>query len=412
MDLIASIPADPDLSWWRIVCLSWPIGIFAFAVCLAMAPLCRRWALVRGVVDRPDDFLKPHGRPTPYLGGVAVFTGWLAGLLIARFGIGIDIPARLMVAICGAGLGIMLVGLFDDLRVMRPKVKLLANILVALWLIGFGVGDELIQVVTGPILGSDGLGQRWLELAYSAPLAVLIVIVACNATNLIDGMDGLCSGVLGIAAFGFLILAIHLRIAPAAEPGVADLRIVLALAMLGAAAGFLPFNHHPATIFLGDAGSMLLGLNTAVLILLFAHEHNIRWVLGAAMIFGLPLSDMVLTLLRRWRNGRPLMEGDRSHYYDQLHDRGLSVRQVVAISYMLAIAFLLVGVCAIFLRTRYLVLACGLAAGAVALGVWKMDMVGIAPDRRSAGNGSPPPSQLADESQEAQDGHRPAPAGH
>ena len=398
MDPTATITATTDLSAWQILRLYWPIGLIALAVCLVATPLCRRWAMIRGIVDRPDDFLKPHGRPTAYLGGVAVFAGWMAGLLAATGWIGIDVPMRLVLAVGGAGLAIMLVGLFDDLHFMPPKIKLTANIAVALWLVGFGIGDDLIQVATGPIFGAEGLGQRWLELAYSVPLMVLIVIVACNATNLIDGMDGLCSGVLAIASVGLLILAVHLRTAPAVDVGIANLRIVLALAMLGTTAGFLPFNRHPASIFLGDAGSMLLGLNAAILILLLAEEQAVRWVLAAAMVFGLPLSDMILTLMRRWRNGRPLMQGDRSHFYDQLHDRGLSVWQVVTISYMLALGFLLVGVSALFLPTRYFGIVCCLAAGAVVLGIWKMDMVGIAPESRSAGNDSPPKPLLDDES--------------
>jgi UDP-GlcNAc:undecaprenyl-phosphate/decaprenyl-phosphate GlcNAc-1-phosphate transferase len=398
MDPTATITATTDLTAWQILRLHWPIGLIALAVCLVATPLCRRCAMIRGIVDRPDDFLKPHGRPTAYLGGVAVFAGWMAGLLVAPYWIGIDVPPRLVLAIGGAGLAIMLVGLFDDLHFMPPKIKLTANIAVALWLVAFGIGVDLIQVATGPILGTEGLGQRWLELAYSVPLMVLIVIVACNATNLLDGMDGLCSGVLAIASIGLLILAVHLRTAPAVDVGIANLRIVLALAMLGATAGFLPFNRHPATIFLGDAGSMLLGLNAAILILLLAEEQAVRWVLAAGMVFGLPLSDMILTLMRRWRNGRPLMQGDRSHFYDQLHDRGLSVWQVVTISYMLALGFALVGVSALFLTTRYFVIVCCLAAGAVVFGIWTMDMVGIVPESRSVGKDSQPKPLLDNES--------------
>jgi len=153
--------------------------------------------------------------------------------------------------------------------------------------------------------------------------------------------------------------------------------------LLGAAAGFLPFNRNPAKIFLGDAGSMLLGLNAAVLILLFSKAHLIRWMIGSLMVFGLPLVDMCLTLARRWRNGRPLMEGDRSHFYDQLRDRGLSVRQVVAISYLLTLAFVLVGVSVIFLRTRYAILVYIVAVMVVIAAVWKFNMVSIERDRRA-----------------------------
>jgi len=355
----------------------WLVGAISFLVSLVATPLCRRLALAKGIVDRPDDFLKPHQRPIPYLGGVAVFAGWIAGLAAALVLTDIEMRVRITLGIAVAGLAIMLIGLFDDMRVLRPAVKLACNVAVALWLVSLGLGDNLVQVAVRFILGPEGLNERWLELVYSVPLMLLIVVGACNATNLIDGLDGLCAGVLGIISIGFFILAANLRMTSTVDPAIANVRIVLALSMLGAAAGFLPFNRNPAKIFLGDAGSMLLGLNAAILILLFAEENLVRWMIGSLMVFGLPLADMVLTLMRRWRNGRPIMEGDRSHFYDQLLDRGLSVRQVVAISYLLTLAFVLVGISVIFLRTRYAILVYGLVVLAVVVAVWKLDMVGI-----------------------------------
>jgi UDP-GlcNAc:undecaprenyl-phosphate GlcNAc-1-phosphate transferase len=153
--------------------------------------------------------------------------------------------------------------------------------------------------------------------------------------------------------------------------------------MLCAALGFLPLNRNPAKVFLGDAGSMLLGLNVAVLILLFAELHLVRWMVGSLMVFGLPLADMYLTLARRWRNVRPLMQGDRSHFYDQLRDRGWSVRQVVAISYLLTLAFVLAGCSVIFIRTRFAILVYGFVVTAVIAAVWKFDMVSIERDRKT-----------------------------
>jgi UDP-GlcNAc:undecaprenyl-phosphate GlcNAc-1-phosphate transferase len=114
----------------------------------------------------------------------------------------------------------------------------------------------------------------------------------------------------------------------------------------------------------------------------------VRWVLGALMVFGLPLADMLLTLVRRWRNGRPLMQGDRSHFYDQLCDRGFSVRQVVAISYLLTLAFVLTGTSVIFLRTRYAILVYTIVAMVAVLAVWKFDMVSIERGHYRAGSGA------------------------
>lgn len=363
-------------SWGQVLLKFWPIVAMSFAVSLIGTPIVRRIALKRGIVDRPDLYLKPHGRPIPYLGGVAIFAGWLTGILLAFALIGDSLTGSLLMGIALAGFAIMLIGLFDDLHVMSPKIKLLSNIAVALLLLAFGLGDDLINVVT-QVTGVRFEGSnRWLELTYSIPLTIIIVVGACNATNLIDGLDGLCSGVLGIISFGFVILAVDmLVIYPRADLG--HERVVLAMSMLGAAIGFLPYNINPAKIFMGDAGSMLLGLNAAVLLLTFGELRIVRWMIGAAMVFGLPVADMLLAMARRWRNGRPIMEGDRSHYYDQLRDRGLSVRRVAAISYLLAFAFVLVGTSVIFIRTRYAVLVFILAIMTVIAMIWKFNMASI-----------------------------------
>ena len=239
-------------TWGQILGQFWPVVAVSLGVSLLATPLCRFIALRKGIVDRPDDFLKPHKVPIPYLGGVAVFAGWLAGILVSLLAANIALQRYQVLGIAVAGAATMSVGLFDDLRFMRPKVKLACNIAVALWLLSFGMGDQIIQVFTGLIIPKNEALARWLELTYSVPITVFIVVGACNATNLIDGLDGLCAGVLGIISIGFAILAIHLRVHSNVDVG--NERIVLALAMLGAAAGFLPFNLNPAKIFLGDAG--------------------------------------------------------------------------------------------------------------------------------------------------------------
>ncbi|MBI4580905.1 MAG: undecaprenyl/decaprenyl-phosphate alpha-N-acetylglucosaminyl 1-phosphate transferase [Planctomycetes bacterium] len=280
----------------------WPVLAASFLVSLLATPICRRLALRSRIVDRPDDFLKPHKQPIPYLGGVAIFLGWFVGiglaLLASRHAAeGLQVRAPRMAGIALAGLVIMLVGLFDDLRVMRPKPKLIANITVGLFLIWLGVGAKIIQVFVGGMGVTFGPHERWLELVYSVPLTLLFVVGACNATNLIDGLDGLCTGVLGIISIGFFALAAYLRLST--DTPVTNERIVLALAMLGGAGGFLPFNRNPAKIFMGDAGSMLLGLNAAIIMLLFGEERLMNWMIGALMVFGLPIGDMLLTLARR-----------------------------------------------------------------------------------------------------------------
>jgi UDP-GlcNAc:undecaprenyl-phosphate GlcNAc-1-phosphate transferase len=424
----------PVLSITQIFDAYWPIVVCSFLISLIGTPLCRGFARRHNIVDRPDDRLKPHKRPVPYLGGLAIFAGWSGGLLLALAMFGsaervdplpasTSIPAaanlnnlqsttdemppsrgtsapnvagpgfktRNTVGILLGGALATLLGLLDDLRAMSPGRKMLGLTLAAIVLFATGVGDESIRVFFR-ICSLDVSLPRWWILALSLPIVWFFVVGACNATNLIDGMDGLCSGVLAIMGGGFLVLAVHMH--SYSHWDVMDVqRVVLSLAMMGAALGFLPYNRNPATIFMGDAGSMLLGITAAGLLLLFAESNGLRWMLGSAMVFGLPLADMILTLVRRWRHDRPLMQGDRSHYYDQLVDRGWSVKKVVRLSYGIAIFFALAGCAAIVVRVRYLVPLYLLIAAGIVLAVYRLDLVDCKEERIPASAKSAPSLQ-------------------
>jgi UDP-GlcNAc:undecaprenyl-phosphate GlcNAc-1-phosphate transferase len=368
------LAAGSEMSLRELLLAYWPVPAAAFAVSLLSTPLCRLAAIKLDYVDRPDGVLKPHARPIAYLGGIAVFCGWIAGILVGLAQVGLsqfDLVAT--VGILVAGLAITATGLVDDILDIRPVTKVVCSVAVAAILLATGTGEDLFTIFRWfmPMPAS----RVWI-VALSVPISVFIIVGACNATNLIDGMDGLCSGVLSIISIGFFVLAAHLALWGEPEP-VDPLCITLSLAMAGGALGFLPYNRNPARIFLGDAGSMLLGFNAAVLILLMGRAGIVRWMVGALMIFGLPIYDMLLTLVRRWRNGRPLMGGDRSHFYDQLIDRGYTVRQVVAISYALTAFFVVLGCATMYIRTRYVIcvyLAVTLCVAAVA---WKLDMVRV-----------------------------------
>ncbi|MCA9243082.1 MAG: undecaprenyl/decaprenyl-phosphate alpha-N-acetylglucosaminyl 1-phosphate transferase, partial [Phycisphaerales bacterium] len=170
------------------------------------------------------------------------------------------------------------------------------------------------------------------------PVCVVIVLGACNSTNLIDGLDGLCAGVIAIVGLALMTLAAALSTgAEGLQP-----RVALAAAVAGAALGFLPWNFRPAKIFMGDAGSMLLGYICGMLMLSFAgldgdsaHGAGSKPLLAALMAFAVPVLDSALAIARRKLAGKPIFKGDRSHFYDQLVDRGLSVRQTVLVCYLL-----------------------------------------------------------------------------
>src|SRR5207247_11102376 len=155
----------------------------------------------------------------------------------------------------------------------------------------------------------------------------------------IDGLDGLCGGVTAIIAAGLLFVAVHLAMNSGGMDSNWDgQRVVLGLALLGAVLGFIPYNFNPASIFMGDTGSMFLGYACAVMIVLLADAGS-KWFLAAGVMFALPVLDTTLAFARRWVNRRPLFSPDKFHFHHQLVARGLTVKRAVIVAYLLAIVF-------------------------------------------------------------------------
>ncbi len=347
-------------------------GLAAFIVTVFLTPVAMRIAHRYGVLDMPDRKLKPHARPIPYLGGAAICAGWVAAIVTAMAG-GVLPDLQLVLPILLGGVAMSALGLVDDVRHVRPVLRLgIGTVVIATVVIWSGAGLGLVMALFAGVddvaaevgLWAPGTLRTLIEpvaVPLSGIVAVIVVLGACNSSNLIDGLDGLCTGVTAIISLGFFLLASHLAAWEFSAVG-DPVRLVLALGMFGAALGFLPWNFNPAKIFMGDAGSVLLGYNCGILILLFAERGNFRWVIGALMIFALPIFDTALAMFRRWRSKRSIFEGDRSHFYDQLVQRGLSVRQTVLISYLLTIVYAGLGLLMAWvtddgpvIRTRYAV---------------------------------------------------------
>ena len=352
----------------------WHIGALAFGVSLITTPIVRAIAYKARIVDRPDDLLKPHTRPIAYMGGVAMCLGMLVGLGYyaatmpnlseswgeatralshGRFWILLNNSLWHLASIALATTAIMLIGLLDDIRNISPGTKVLGQILASTVLILGGVGTRMANV----FLNAAGIqASNWIVIPASCILCIFVVVCACNATNLLDGLDGLCGGVTGIISLGFLALAVWLAMWNN-FPGSDQVRVVLCLAVAGAVLGFLPYNIPPASIFMGDAGSMMLGFFVATMMALFCLEMNARWLLASGVIFALPILDTSLAVIRRLRSGKSVFAGDRSHLYDQLVDRGMSVRQVVGLFYLLSVLAAGVGVTlSIVMRARHAII--------------------------------------------------------
>jgi UDP-GlcNAc:undecaprenyl-phosphate GlcNAc-1-phosphate transferase len=366
----------------------------SFLLTFVFTPIMRSVAVYYDVVDRPDLVRKIHKEPIAYLGGVAVFLGWLAGLAISQFLTLHSVPLGyenrhviVKFSIVMGGCVIVMLGLWDDIRGLSAKVKIAGQMIAALFLWAEGVGRDAARpmiVMALPFIQKVFPSfQISLESevyanfiwAISGLFVVTVVVGCCNASNLMDGMDGLCGGVTAIIAAGFLFVAVHLAMnGGGINTNYDALRVVLGLALLGAVLGFVPYNFNPASIFMGDTGSMFLGFNCAVMIILMAQERP-RWFLATVVMFALPILDTALAFTRRWVAGRPLFSADKQHFHHQLASRGYSVRQTVLIAYCLAVGFALLGAAMVFMRTRYAVALYLVIFGSIIVAAYKAGMV-------------------------------------
>jgi UDP-GlcNAc:undecaprenyl-phosphate/decaprenyl-phosphate GlcNAc-1-phosphate transferase len=416
----------PPPNWDDVLAPHIYVFYAAFIVSFLFTPVMRLVAVNYGIVDAPDSVRKFHKAPVAYLGGVAVFMGWVAGLALSQLHL---VPPdamaphlRVKLSIVLGATAIIILGLWDDIRHIRPRYKIMGQIAAALILLTQGVGAHSLDPVISPI------NERVVRLMGPAfqlspraclilsSLFVICMVVSCsNATNLLDGLDGLCGGVTAVIAAGFLFLAVTLA-TKSMHPEQDPVRIVLALALLGAVLGFVPFNFNPASIFMGDTGSMFLGYACATMILLLAEDQS-KWLLAALVMFALPILDTSLAFARRWVNGRPLFSADRHHFHHQLLARGLTVRKTVLTSYFLALGFCLLGALIAYMRTRYAVAFYLVIFGSIIVTAYKMGMVHEKSDALNAAESATPAkpasassSVLADDSKQARPISRPAPS--
>lgn len=290
----------------------WAPLLAAAASTAVLTPVAIRLARRLGAMDRPKAD-RWHGRETPLLGGVAV----TAGLLVALLWFGGWRSETLAVA--GGVLLLHLVGLVDDLKGVRPANKLVAQ-----------------TAATGLLL-HGGVRAGWPEdVLLSVPLTVLWVVGITNAVNLLDNMDGLASGIVAVSGVAVAACAALL------PQGAFDLSVVVALAVAGAAVGFLPWNRHPARVFMGDSGSLPLGFGLAAAALLATHREagNVAIVLAAPLLaLAVPILDTTfVSLLRKW-HGRSISQGGRDHLSHRLVALGIPERKAVRMLWLMSAVF-------------------------------------------------------------------------
>lgn len=297
----------------------------AYYLCFLSALLCslvltwyvRRFAIRRGWVAAPKSPRHVHKHAVPRLGGIAVYLSCILTLgIAASLGRLLHLSGldwRRVTTILAVGSFIFVVGLYDDIRGLPPSIKFAAEISAAILLYWGG-----LRIVKLSLLGPVG----WY---IGLPLTIIWVVLVTNAFNLIDGLDGLAagSGVLSLSVLLLIMLLQH------TVPG-----SLLATALIGGILGFLFFNFNPATIFLGDCGSLFIGFSLAALgMAASAKAPTIVAVAAPVIACGLPIIDTCLSVARRFMSGKPIFSADREHIHHKLLQKGLSQRQAVAVLY-------------------------------------------------------------------------------
>lgn len=288
--------------WWG--------ALSALLIALAVTPLVRKLAFRIGAVDRPNE-RKVHAGIMARMGGLGIYIAFVASALLFA-------PrSAQLTGILLANTLIVITGILDDTRDLSPKIKLLGQVLAALVLMEYGFE---VKFLTLPLEG----GIVYLERADTI-FTVFWLVGVTNAVNLIDGLDGLAAGTSAIAAATMSVVALMTGQIQA---------FVLGLTLVGAIVGFLRYNFHPASIFMGDTGSMLLGFNLAALAILgMTKSVTVISLLLPVIILGIPILDTLWAIVRRASRGKHIFEADKKHLHHRLLQIGLSHRNTVLVIY-------------------------------------------------------------------------------
>lgn len=305
----------------------------AFLVSLVATPLAGKLAAKCGCFDRPDGARKLHKVPVPYFGGLAILAGFLVSSVLFSLVMLETIPQNIAVMIVG-GMSICFVGALDDMYDMPAILKLILQIVISAFTAYFGGAIEYTTIFDQTIVFG----------VFSVPVTVLWMVLIINAVNLIDGLDGLASGVSALESFALLITSIVMG---------NTVCIVTSAALCGAVLGFLPYNANRATIFMGDAGSMFIGYIMACISVFGLFKAQALFsIVVPALIFALPLLDTIVAFFRRILKGQSPFKADRSHLHHKLIDNGFTPKQSVIAIYCASAVFCVASI--LFMRYKLL----------------------------------------------------------
>lgn len=345
------------------------LGVISLAVTLLMVPVVKRIAFRLNAIDYPGA-RRVNTIPVARMGGVAMFVGVIGALVFEVFAEhllnwhGFERSSWVLaVNYKGVLVGLavtMLVGAVDDVKSLKPSTKLLGQIVGASIIAASGV---LLSSINNP-LGAGYVEFGWL----SYPLTVFYLVAFMNVINLVDGLDGLAAGIVGIAALTLFFI------------GMGKLRLevaMFAVVLLGACLGFLRYNFNPASIFMGDSGSLFLGAMLGVISLLGVIRSSTLVVMVATIVIAaIPIADTLVAIIRRVHNHQPIQQADAKHLHHKLLREGYSVRKSVLIVYgwtaMLAFgAFVISNLSGIKALIVFVVLAAASFAILLRLGIFE-----------------------------------------
>lgn len=292
------------------------IFITAAIISFAATPFAKKLAYKLKAIDVPKDERRIHNRPIPRMGGLAIYIAYTLCSIIFmglnKHSLGIIIGSSIIVV----------GGILDDIKSLKPIQKLIFQIIAATVLMLFGIRVNSITVPFFTENSSMDIGYSGIILTY------LWVVGITNAVNLIDGLDGLACGICLISSITLHIVSLMSgRYFPAS----------LTIALAGACLGFLPYNFNPASIFMGDTGSQFLGFTLSAISIQGAIKSAAAVSVAVPILaLGLPIYDTIFAMVRRKINNKPIMQADRGHLHHRLLDLGLTQKQVVLIMYAIS----------------------------------------------------------------------------
>lgn len=322
----------------------------AFILTFIQMPFTIKIAKKKGFLDVPKDERRVHKKPIPVGGGIAMVIS--VSILMVYF---LPINKNLIMVLI-ASLIIAISGLYDDKEGLSPKLKFLFQILAAVILI---IGGMKIEFFTNPFDSHDAL---LILNILSIPVTIFWVCGITNTINLIDGLDGLASGVSMICAISMFFITYKM--------GRYDVSLVCAL-VAGACLGFLPFNFNPAKIFMGDTGALYLGFMLSYISISgFLKQAAILMIFVPVLILGVPVFDTAFAMVRRKLSGKSMVEADKGHLHHRLLKMGLNQRQTVVILYSISAIFgVLANLISRFHSSIALVISIGVLLIIIATGV-------------------------------------------